>query len=160
MERLRQRIRESYELVRNARTGAVESMIALDSMLTWIIVDYFTQDDSKEGLLYEMLTLLATSQKIEAFANLETARGIKFGKRYKTIIRRLKLLNSYRNTMVHGFPSVHYDAKLWRGRGKLLPFPLTRKLVRRMDEAGLATLDALSKVFEQVLKKRTPNQKR
>jgi len=145
--------------VREARTGAVESVIALDSMLSWIIVDYFTLDESKEGLLYEMLTLLTTSQKIEAFCNLETARGIMFSKQYKTIVRRLQLVNSYRNTMVHGFPSVLYDTKLWRGRGKLLPFPLTRKLVRRMDQVEESTLNSLTKVFAHVLKKRNPHKR-
>jgi hypothetical protein len=128
-------------------------------MLTWIIVDFFTLDDSKGGLLYEMLTLLTTSQKIEAFSNLETSTGVKFGKRYKTIIRRLQLVNSYRNTMVHGFPSVLYETKLWRGRGRLLPFPLTGKLVRRMDVVGETTLDALTKVFDQILKRRSAYQK-
>jgi hypothetical protein len=50
-------------------------------------VDYLTIYESKEGLLYEAMTLLTTSQKIEAFSNLETARGIKFGKQYKTIVQ-------------------------------------------------------------------------
>jgi len=158
LDRLSQRIKEGNELVREARTGAVESIIALDSMLTWIIVCYFTLDKSKEGMLYEMLTLLTTSQKIEAFSNLETTRGIKFSKRYKIIVQRLQLVNSYRNTMVHGFPSVLYDTKVWRGRGKLLPFPLTRKLVQRMDEVGESTLDSLTKVFDLVLKKRNVRQ--
>jgi len=163
MEKLRQKIRAGNELVRQARINALESAIAIDEMLSAIIAEYFADDDSRRETLYEVLSFLTTREKIETFSILETSRGIQFSKRYRRVTQRLNLLNDYRNTMVHGFLSLSYNPKLWRGRGKLTPFPLTTRLVRKMEEVGETAYDSLSIIFKRMVdqhRKGMPNSRK
>lgn len=151
---LQHAVKEGNALVREARTNAVELTLAIDTMLGSMIAEYFTRHRARFYLLFEILTLLTTSQKIDAFGNLETVKGVQYGKQHSLVVKRLRRFIEFRNALVHGFPTILPDTKLWRGRGKLSPYPLTPDSVENEMELGEEAFDALSGIFEQMMEER------
>ena len=134
----------------------MESAIAFDILLNDIIAEYFVQNQEKrEFLAFEVLPLLPVSQRIEVLANLPLGkRGLALGKRYPRLIHRLKLLNNYRNILVHGYPSTWGKARIWKGRGKKKPYPINKRLVENMEKLSETTFESLARLFNRMLKQK------
>jgi hypothetical protein len=141
-------------MIRNARSVAIESSIAFDSLLNAAIAEYFVENQEKrEFLEMEVLPILPISQRIKVLESLPLGpSGQSIGKQYPRLIRRLNLLNSYRNLLVHGYPSTWGMSRIWIHRGKMKPFPINKRLVNKMERLSETTFESLSRLFERLMK--------
>ena len=148
-----ERMKRANTMIRKVRSDAVEWTLAFDSMLNGIISTYFARDDEdRRSLLeYEILPMLTASQRIQALSNLKTGTGTSFASRYPRLIRQLYLLNSYRNLLVHGFPSTIDKPQLWIWRRKMKPVPMNARIASKLENTANVAFDALGNLYKKMI---------
>lgn len=150
-------MRRNDALIKEARSEALEWAIAIDQLLNAIIAEYFVSNEWKRQFFeHEILTreFMGTSRKIGILADLETARGTTFRKKYRTMIRQLEELNSYRNLLAHGLPIPLPPASVWIHRGKMKPIPVNRAIVQRMEKKYERAIERLSSIYAKMIRKK------
>lgn len=148
------KVKEGNALIRKARDDALKFILAIGPMLDAVIAEYFVENDAKKSLLQSILPSLNTYQKIQIFANMETDRGVQFRVQYRRLVKQLEELNTYRNTLAHGFPlSLPKGVTLWKvnRQGRTRPIQMNKRFVQQMENKFDKSLDGLSRIYERLL---------